>query len=124
MARWVDVDISFDRRNNGDIKSVSNEDAIGNSITNIFSTFQGSRRMVPEFAAPIYELLFEPVDEITANNIGNMLLSAIERWEDRIQVEGLHIEANPDYNKYNCFLRFKMINSETVQTMNFVLFAR
>lgn len=124
MSRWIDIDINFARQNDGDIKSVSNENAIGHSIINIVSTFQGSRRMVPEFAAPIYTLLFEPVDEITASNLGSLLLGAIERWEDRIEVEGLHIEADPDYNQYNCFLRFRMKNAENIETMNFVLQAR
>ena len=39
-----------------------NIDAINNSLTNIFETFQGSRRMLPDFALPIYGILFEPVD--------------------------------------------------------------
>lgn len=45
----------------------------------MFETIQGSRRMIPEFAANLYYLLFEPLDEATASEIGETLLDITEK---------------------------------------------
>ena len=56
---------------------MTNEDAVKNSLENIFRTMRGSRRMIPLFAINIYNYLFEPLDEITALEIGNEIFTAI-----------------------------------------------
>lgn len=105
---WKDIDNEFRRGVNGDIISMTNNDAIANSLSNIFQTFQGSRRMVPDFAMPMYGLLFEPIDEVTANALASVILNGIERWETRIIVEGLDIEADPDKNQYEISLIYRI----------------
>jgi phage baseplate assembly protein W len=121
---WKDFDNDFKRKSNGDVVDMLNIDAIYNSLTNIFETFQGRRRMVPEFALPIYGLLFEPVDEETSYMLGEMILAAIERWETRIVVENVEINARPDQNEYRINLEFKIINDsreESIQTFTNIL---
>ncbi len=111
---WKDIDNDFRRKNNGDILDMTNENAIANSLTNIFSTLQGSRRMLPEFAMPIYSLLFEPIDEFTASRLGELIWDAIERWETRIVVEGLDIVADSDNNLYEINLNYFIGNAGNV----------
>jgi phage baseplate assembly protein W len=110
ITYWKDFDNNFERKNNGDVVDMTNINAIYNSLTNIFETFQGRRRMIPEFALPLYGILFEPVDEITSNRLGEMLLSAIERWEPRIVIDNIEINARPDQNQYIINLEFRIIN--------------
>lgn len=100
MTRWKDFDISFDRQTDGDVKESLDIEAIKNSIKNIFLTKQGSRRMLPDFAYGPYNLLFEPIDETTAQKIGEIFLSEIEKWDDRIIINNLHVDAKPDQNLY------------------------
>lgn len=107
---WKDFDNNFTKKSNGDVREMTNIDAIGNSLTNIFETFQGNRRMLPEFALPIYGILFEPVDEITSYRIGEMILSAIERWETRIVVDNIEVIARPDQNEYRVTLEYRIVN--------------
>ena len=108
---WKDIDINFDRKNNGDIKDMTNIGAIGNSLTNIFQTLQGSRRMLPEFALPIYNILFEPIDEITAARLGEMIWDAVMRWETRIVIEGLDIVSDEDNGLYEINMNYYIGNS-------------
>jgi len=68
-STWSDIDIFMERQDDGDVTREIDVDAVLNSITNIISTVQGERRMLPTFAAPIAGLLFEPIDEITAEVI-------------------------------------------------------
>jgi len=115
---WKDIDINFNMKNNGDIVDMTNENAIGNSLGNIFQTLQGSRRMVPEFALPIYNLLFEPIDEITSRRLAELIWDAIERWETRIVVEGLDIIADEDNGLYEINLNYYIGNTGNGDNIN------
>jgi len=105
---WKDINMEFDKQHDGDIKAETDIDAVINSIRNIFKTFQGSRRMVPSFAMPVYNLLFEQIDNITLSNLENMLLQAISTWEDRIYINFLKATADPDNNTININLEFRL----------------
>jgi len=105
---WKDIDINFDKQHDGDIRADIDIDAIINSLQNIFQTFQGSRRMVPSFAMPIYNILFEQLDNITLTELEDMFLMAIERWEDRIYVNFLEVTADHDNHRINVNLEFRL----------------
>lgn len=107
---WKDLDMELGKKASGDILDMEDNEAIKNSVTNIFKTLPGSRRMLHPFASPIWGLLFEQVDDITAAEIGRMLLRAIERWEDRINVSNLHIIADPDNNKFIVQLTYTIVS--------------
>lgn len=106
---WVDMDMQMRKKADGDIRDDKDVKAIENSLTNIWKTLPGSRRMLFPFASPSWGVLFEQIDEITARELGRMLLKAIERWEDRIIVENLHIDADPDNNQYVVQLTFRVV---------------
>ena len=107
---WKDFDNEFNKATNGDVVTMTNINAITNSLTNIFETFQGGRRMLPEFALPIYGILFEPVDEITSYKLGELILAAVERWEPRIVVDNVEVLARPDQNEYRVNLEYRVVN--------------
>jgi phage baseplate assembly protein W len=97
---WADININLNKKANGDFSDSLDVGAIENSIGNIWKTLPGSRRMLFPFASPSWGMLFEQIDEITARELGRLLLKAIERWEDRITVSNLHVTADPDNNQY------------------------
>ena len=51
---WKDLDILLRKQQDGDLKVMTDEDAVVNSLSNIFGTMQGQRRMLPEFALPFF----------------------------------------------------------------------
>ena len=118
---WSDYDDSFDKQSDGDVLRDTDVNAIFNSLRNIILTVQGERRLLPTFASNVSQLLFEPVDEITARLIAENLLVAIRIWEDRIAITGFDIEPIPDENVYRCRLKFNVVGSDEVETIDFIL---
>jgi len=116
MAIWKDFDIEMTKKNDGDILEMTDEDAVKNSLSNIFRTMRGSRRMVPLFAINIYNYLFEPLDEITALEIGNEIFTSITNWDSRIELLDLLIAPNYDNNSYDISIQYKVKNFLNIQT--------
>ena len=111
---WRDIDIEFEKKVDGDLADMEENDSIQNSLTNIWKTLQGSRRMLWPFASPSWGILFEQMDEMTARQLGDMLLRSIEIWEDRIKVENLHVVAREDENTYIVTCTYRVITDGDV----------
>lgn len=127
MARttvYSDIDIELTKQTDGDIKKDTEVDAVINSLQNIISTLQGSRRMLPEFALDIQNLLFDPLDERTARMIGDRIVLAIETWDTRIEIIQLNIDVDYDDSLYRMSLDFQIKPIEEVTTIDFVLIAQ
>jgi phage baseplate assembly protein W len=122
-AVYSDVDINLSQATDGDILRETDEDAVINSLINIINTLQGSRRMLPEFAASMQRLLFEPIDDATSNLIKQRIVENVHRWDDRVNVEQIYITPIPDSNAYKCLLKFKIYGFEQKgsRTIEFVL---
>lgn len=122
-AVYSDIDMELNKQNDGDIQRDVELDAVINSLENIVSTMQGSRRMLPDFAIDIHNLLFEPLDDQTANLIGNKVVDAIELWDDRIEIIELHIVVDYENNLYRMRLDFTIRPTDEVAAIDFVLIA-
>ncbi len=122
---WKDIDIELTKKVDGDFQDKVNIQAIEESISNIFQTLPGSRRMLPPFASPVWGLLFEQIDNITAQNIGYLLLSSIEKWETRIEVSNLNVEPQEDNNMFIITLTYNIVNdgksADAGQVFNIIL---
>jgi uncharacterized protein len=64
------------------------------SILLVLGTTPGERVMLPEFGCAINELVFAPVNSVTATLAENYVTSALQRWEPRIT----DIEAKASYD--------------------------
>lgn len=117
---WKDIDIFLTKQADGDIKAMTDEDAIKNSLINIFSTMQGSRRMLPQAFIYIHGLLFEPMDESTGHQLGEGLVEAIQRWDDRVVIENIHVDVNEDQNQYKTSIYFRMSDSVNIEKLDFI----
>ena len=121
MPTYSDIDINLERQTDGDIKVNTEIDAVKNSLHNIVKTLQGSRRMFPEFATNVQSLLFEPVDEFTAQQLGEILISSIQRWDSRVIIENLNIVSDEDRGLYECSLTFRITESSYSDKIDFIL---
>ena len=122
MEIWKDIDITLSKKNSGDINDMIDEDAVRNSLDNIFRTMRGSRRMLPLFAINIYNYLFEPLDEITALEIGNEIFTAITNWDSRIEILDLLIVPNYDNGSYDISIQYKIKNFLNIQEYTNILY--
>jgi len=121
MSTWIDLDLTLSKKRSGDINDFTGVDAVKSSLRNIFMTLKGERRMRPEFATNIYNLLFEPMDEITATEIGEEIIEGIERWEQRVIVEMANVVPNYDKNRYDMVISFRLRNSNQIEEISEIL---
>ena len=102
-----------------DISILFNEQSLLEAITNILATEPGERIMKPDFGCNLTKYLFEPVDYITAANIRNEIMYAINKFEPR--VDNLVVNVNPleDLNTFEIEVIFnmKIKNPENIQTI-------
>jgi phage baseplate assembly protein W len=79
--------------------TVTDAAAINNAIKNILLTRKGSLPGKPEFGSRIEEVLFSQIDSVTKGILARYIKEALARWEKRIIVVDVGVEAVPEYNK-------------------------
>jgi phage baseplate assembly protein W len=122
-ATWSDVDGQFRKQTDGDIRRMTDVDAVINSLNNIVATLKGTRRMLPEFAQDIHRLLFEPMDDSTARQIAEEVLEGIKTWEPRVDVTRVDITPDYDGNMYRFQMSFAIKSlPEEQKQIEFVLY--
>jgi phage baseplate assembly protein W len=78
----------------GDLKFLTNYDAIVQSVRNILNTRKGELVGLNDFGCSIYDFLFE---QLTAGNVEALrstLISEVQRFENRIEVVDFMYELN------------------------------
>jgi len=90
---YSDVNLDLGQASNYEL--LYNEDAIKRSILNIISTKKGSRPFRRDFGSNIMELLFDPLDNLTAQRLSRYLKRDILAHENRVVLE--QVEVIPDF---------------------------
>ena len=119
---YSDINLDLTQQTDGDITKDTEFAAVENSIANIVATFQGGRRMLPTFALGIYNMLFEPMDDLSSNRLGNDILGAIKQWDDRVSVENVHVDANYGLGQYEIRITYNIKDtSEETHIVDYVI---
>lgn len=79
----------------GEARLAAGPDKVRQSIRLILGTRRGERVMRPDFGAGLEDFLFEPVTTTTSALVRHRVELALVRWEPRIDVEEVRVEA-PD----------------------------
>ena len=87
-----------------DIKASVNEEAIKNSLTNLFNTYPGQKILNPEYGLDLTQFLFSPADQSTAQQIGDTILDGIIKYEPRVSVNNVSVGVNTDNQEYEISL--------------------
>ena len=118
-------DISMTFQSNpltSDIIALKNENAIARSVKNIVLTVPGEKPFDPRFGSRITDLLFENVDEITAINIETEIRNSIERYEPRVKLTSVIVQADIDGNSFDVTITYDIIGADIpAQQLEFVL---
>jgi phage baseplate assembly protein W len=92
-----DFDPNFALGPDGDIKTLTNVEAIYGSLENILLTVTGERVMLRRFPGLLYTMLFEPLVENSIQRTAESeLVNTIQKWDNRIRVSRLNIKVNQD----------------------------
>ena len=75
----------------GSIALTSDQRGIEESIRLVLATAPGERPMRPEFGCAVHDYVFAPADASTAGDIAYAVRVALERWEPRIELDGVHV---------------------------------
>jgi phage baseplate assembly protein W len=95
----------------GDVALKLNENAIIASVKNIVLTNKGERRFTPLFGSDVFSQLFEPLDDMTAMNIREEILTSITNFEPRVKVDYVSVSPNFDADGFDVTIRFYLLNS-------------
>jgi len=78
----------------GDLKSLTNYDAIVQSIRNILYTKKGELIGLIDFGCSIYNFLFEQLTVANVESLRASIISDIERWDNRVNIVDFQYEMN------------------------------
>ena len=104
-----------------DIDTVSNEDAVKQSILNILLTSTGERFFNYSFGSDINRVLFENMTPQTTNLLKSIIQRAVENYEPRAKIRDLTVSPSYDDNAYNISIVFNIINKTTPINLDFLL---
>ena len=86
--------------NTQDLKLSYDEDAIYNSIKNIFNTKKGQKILSPTFGLDLEQYLFDNITKENGKVIGQTILEELAIYETRIIVDSVNVVARPKFNEY------------------------
>jgi phage baseplate assembly protein W len=69
----------------GQVKMISNEEDIQNSLIVLLSTKVGERIMQPDFGCNLDEMLFEPLTTSLKTKMKDLIMTAIYNFESRVK---------------------------------------
>lgn len=84
----------------GRLEFLAGAEKIRQSIWLIMSTSAGERQMLPQFGCGIHDLVFEPNTAALRGVIRGKVLDALARWEPRIDVLDVRVEAPTEALNY------------------------
>jgi phage baseplate assembly protein W len=109
---YSDLDLKFTKHPvTKDVALKLNENAIIASVKNIVLTNKGERKFTPAFGSDVFSQLFEPLDEMTAMNIKEEILTSITNYEPRVKVDFVNVAPNFNLDGFDVTIRFYLLNS-------------
>jgi len=93
------------RREIKDLRRSEDIGAIKNSLFNLFTTMPGQKILNPIYGLNLMQYLFVPVSKSQGRIIGESIFAGIRRFEPRVRVRRINVEAIEDQNQYNIFLQ-------------------
>lgn len=89
-----------------DLLTSDNLEGINNSLRNIFAFNKGEHILLPEFGCSLYQFLYEPINNNTANRIVMELGQMFEIWEPRINILNINVIPNAEQNEFHIELEY------------------
>lgn len=99
-----------------DLKVDYDLNAVKNSLRNMFITNRGEKLLNPYFGIGLASFVFDQVTQSTAKTIGDAILTNINTFEPRVQVNKVNVIANEDDNSYtiNIIMSVPQLKAELV----------
>ena len=107
---------------NDDLIALKNENAIARSVRNLILTVPGEKPFEPDIGSRVTDMLFENMDQITANAIRSEIKNTRVNNEPRISWKEVLVEPNFDDNEYNVTINYIIVGIDAdIQQLSFAL---
>ena len=93
-------DVNVELGQSSSYELLFNEEAIQRAILNIITTRRASRPFRRNFGSNLMDLLFDPLDEVTARLIRVRLMEDIQRYETRVVLEQVEVLTDSENDAY------------------------
>jgi len=120
---FKDIDLSFmPHPVSGDIRVLSNEEAIKRAVRNLVQTIDGERPFQSNLGTDVTRSLFDFVDYGTASVITQQIFDVLRGFESRIANTVVRVDPKPDENTFEVFISYDIIGqSFPSQAFDFML---
>tara|TARA_B100000519_G_scaffold160675_1_gene142610 strand:+ start:661 stop:1083 length:423 start_codon:yes stop_codon:yes gene_type:complete len=122
---FKDFAISFKANpNTKDFSSVSNDNAIKQSVRNLVLTNFGERPFQNEIGSRVTQMLFEPFDVFLQEDLRDEIKNTIERLEPRVETVSVVVsapESSSITNDIDVAVEYKIVGQSQVQNIEFLL---
>ena len=109
---YSDLDLKFSKHPvTKDVTIKTNEYAIAASVRNIIMTNFGERRFSPKFGSDVVSQLFEPLDDMTAMNIKEEIMTSLTNYEPRVKIDFVNVVPNFSLDGFDVTIKFFLLNS-------------
>ena len=96
----------------GDLIVKKDDAAIKQAVVNLLLTSKGERPFQPQLGSNLRRLLFETLDVVTAGEIATNIRETLKRYEPRISITSIDVDANFESNGFDFALEFEIIGRE------------
>jgi phage baseplate assembly protein W len=107
--------------NTEDFGTVTNENAIKQSVRNLVMTQFGERPFQMDIGSRVTGLLFEPFDVFSAEDLKDEISNTIERLEPRVEVVTVDVILSESEDALDVSIEYRIVGEELVQTIEFLL---
>jgi phage baseplate assembly protein W len=118
---YKDVVSSFVNNHQKGYYTITDEDAILQSLKNLFFISLGEVPGKPWLGNPLSLIVFEPLDYFQKSAVKRSFMNVIKRFEPRVQVTDLIIDIYPEQNSIELELKYYnlLYNPEELKSYRF-----
>jgi phage baseplate assembly protein W len=109
---FSDLDLTFAKHPvTKDVSKKVKEQAIIGAMRNLLLTKFYERPFNPTLGSNITQLLFEPVDFVTASILSKEITTTIKNYEPRVSINEIIVTPDNENQRYDVTLKFFIVNS-------------
>lgn len=94
---------------NSDLIGLVNYNAIARSVRNLILTVPGERPFNPVLGSGVNALLFNQLDNITSSSIETEIVTTLENFEPRIELNNVIVAPNAEQHRFDVTIQYYIV---------------
>ena len=94
---------------NSDLIGLVNYNAIARSVRNLILTVPGERPFNPVLGSGVNALLFNQLDNITSSSIKTEIITTLENFEPRIELNNVIVAPNAEQHRFDVTIQYYIV---------------